>query len=267
MKIKYMFILPTVATCLAFGSTSCYGNNSGKSGHQYRGSDTQTNTQRHPSSTDSQIAASYSSNGSSYSGNSNGYGSNSSNYTNKHSNGSSYGTGTNSTSKGSGYSTSTTPAAPYTNGGNQCSTMDISVFEESDEESVYNDHGFTRGDIKNLYTYKYDPKSEQTIKGTVVKILRVQFPDNNCYLIAVLSTDRGNVLANLGPVWFADENNMVVNEGDQIDVSGSVIRTNGRYIIIAGQLKKAAQSLQLRNQSGNPQWGTAKSQKGTQGVK
>jgi hypothetical protein len=239
MKIKYI-VMPTIVTCLALGSTSCYGNNSGKSS-QLDGNNAEIAT--------------------TYSPNSNG---SSPNYTNKYSNGSTSSSALPSTnSKGSSY-TNYSNTTSYNSGGQNCSTMDFSVFEEADEEHVYNNHGFTRGDIKNLYAYKYDPKSEQTIKGTVAKILRVQFPDNNCYLIAVVNTDKGDVLTNLGPVWFIDENNLVVNEGDQIEITGSVIRTNGRYILIAGQFKKGNQSLVLRNQSGNPQWGSPKAQKGTQ---
>lgn len=153
--------------------------------------------------------------------------------------------------------------APYASSGNSCSTTDLSVFEEADEEGVYGDYGFTRGDMKNLFVSKYDSKSEQTINGNVLRILRVQFTDGNCYFIAVVQIDSGVILVNLGPVWFADENNIVINEGDAVQISGSMIRTNGRYILVGSQLKKDGQTLQLRNQTGSPQWGSPKSQKGT----
>lgn len=250
-----MFVLPTIVTCLAFGSTSCYGNSGGRNtqntetpGSETPGkeSNTSPNPNRSVNPTVSQVA---------YTGTDNSTGAS---YINKYSNGSS--------NVNNAPNPKDSTLVPYTNGGNSCSTMDLSVFEEADEENVYNNFGFTRGDIKNLYIYKYDPKSEQTVCGTIAKILRVQFPDNNCYLVAVMNTTQGNVLANLGPVWFIDENNLVVNEGDQIDVTGSVVRTNGRYIVIASQFKKNGHSLTLRNQSGNPQWGSPKSQKGTTGT-
>jgi hypothetical protein len=241
MKIKELFLLPTIVACLTAVSTSCYGNNA--MGKTTNGNGSQDSEIMQPSAptpgtkaTPPTTSNAYSNSGSSYT---NGY-SKSKNYTN-------------------GSSSS------YTNGGNSCSTMDISVFEEADEENVYSTFGFTRGDIKNLYIYKYDPRSEQLVIGNIEKILRVQFPDGNCYLVAVIKTTSGDVLANLGPVWFADENNLVINEGDQVQITGSLVRTNGRYIIIASQFKKGPQSLVLRNQSGNPQWGAPKSQKGTNG--
>lgn len=144
-----------------------------------------------------------------------------------------------------------------------CSTSDLSVFQEEDEEQMYNGSGFSRGDIRNLFTYKYDPKSEMSVSGNVTKVARVQFPDNNCYLIAVVKTDSGDYLVNLGPVWFADENNVMIMEGDTLQIKGSKMRSNGRFVILGQEVKKNGQTLVLRNMSGNPQWGTAKAQKGT----
>ncbi len=144
----------------------------------------------------------------------------------------------------------------------QCSSMDLRVFEEEDEVQTYKDYGFSRGDMKNLYTFRYDPKNELSINGHVAKVMRVRFPDENSYLIAVLKTDSGEYLLNLGPVWFADENNFEVNEGDVLDVKGSKIKTKGRFIIIASEVKKDGQTLVLRNRNGSPQWGNPQAQRG-----
>lgn len=144
----------------------------------------------------------------------------------------------------------------------ECSSMDLKVFEEDDEIQTYKDHGFSRGDMRNLYSYKYDPKTEQTFSGNIVKVMRVKFPDDNSYLLAVLKTDAGDYLVNFGPVWYADENNFEINEGDALSVRGSKIKTKGRYIIIASEAKKGGQNLVLRNRTGSPQWGNPKAQRG-----
>jgi|GEM_PF-5279051 hypothetical protein len=236
MRFKDLILLPAVVIGLTAASTSCYGGSANDRNNNDNGVGINNRQAPNPNGNGSIPTTSSTYSSSQYSGTTNTKGSTSTN--------------------GAGSSSQCAP-------GKGCSTTDLSVFEEADEENVYGDHGFTRGDIKNLYVTKYDPKSEQTINGNVQKILRVQFPDGNCYFVAVIQMDTGTILVNLGPVWFADENNMVVNEGDQVQVVGSLIRTNGRYILIASQLKKDGQSLQLRNQSGSPQWGAPKSQKGT----
>lgn len=147
--------------------------------------------------------------------------------------------------------------------GKECSSADLKIFEEDDEKDVYGTLGFSRGDIKHLYTLKYDPKNEETIKGRVLKVLRIQFPDNDCYLVAVVTTSNGDYLENLGPVWFADENNIMIKAGDTIEVKGSKFKTNGRYIIIAAEVKKDDRSMTLRSASGATQWGAPKIQRGT----
>lgn len=144
----------------------------------------------------------------------------------------------------------------------QCSAADVKIFEDDDEVQAYRDHGFSRGDMRNLFNFRYDPRTEIAVEGTVVKVMRVRLPDDHSYLLAVLKTDNGDFLTNLGPVWFADEHHVLLNDGDRIYVKGSRVRTNGRTVILASEFKKGGQSLILRNTSGNPQWGTPKIQKG-----
>ena len=232
MKFKDVFLLTTILSCLTVVSTSCYGN--GTTGKNPNGTVNGGTTYPGVPSTNGRAQVPTTSSAYSY----------------------------NNGSNVKGYAGSS-QGSVNSNPGTSCSTTDLSVFEEADEHNVYNTYGFTRGDIKNLYIFKYDPKSEQTINGNVERIMRVQFPDGNCYFIAVVKIDTGDVLVNLGPVWFADENNMVLNEGDAVQITGSLVRTNGRYILIASQLRMHEQTLLLRNQSGSPQWGTPKSQKGT----
>ena len=246
MRLKDLFLLPAVVAGLTAASTSCYG-----------GSATDSNNANLNSSAPNTTSGTINRGAPSPTGKGN--------------------VPTTSSTYSSTTTTKTTPAVPTPNNlnkgvpstsapyspGSSCSTTDLAVFEEADEEGVYGDYGFTRGDMKNLFVSKYDPKSEQTITGNVLRILRVQYTDGNCYFIAVVQIDSGVILVNLGPVWFADENNIVVNEGDAVQITGSMIRTNGRYILVGSQMKKDGQTLQLRNQSGNPQWGSPKSQKGT----
>lgn len=253
MRLKNLFLLPSVIAGLTTISTGCYGGsandtNAGGLNNDRSWSDTSTGSNRvapAPSGKGTIPTTSNTYSSSTYSSTS---------------------TITPKTTTPNDLKRPTpTTSTLYATGGNSCSTTDLAVFEEADEEGVYGDHGFTRGDMKNLFVTKYDVKSDQTINGNVLKILRVQYTDGNCYFIAVVQIDSGLILVNLGPVWFADENNIVINEGDTVQISGSLIRTNGRYILIARQLKKDGQTLQLRNQAGNAQWGSPKSQRGTNG--
>lgn len=143
-------------------------------------------------------------------------------------------------------------------------TDQINVYEQDDEKQTYTKHGFTRGDMSYLYDTKFDPSQVESVGGQVTKVMRVQYPDNDCYLIAVLHTkaNNGEMAVNLGPIWFIEENNMEINEGDDIQITGAKMRTNGRFLIIATELTKNGKTLNIRDKEGAPLWGSPKSQKG-----
>jgi len=133
--------------------------------------------------------------------------------------------------------------------------FEINVFDQNDEQALYETYGYSRGDMHHVYKYNFDTKTVETFRGTVEKVMRAKYPDGNCYVLIILRADDGDYLVNLGPVWFIDENGLVINEGDTLQVRGSKVRMNGRYIVIAGEVKKDGEVLKFRDVQGQPTWG------------
>ncbi len=44
------------------------------------------------------------------------------------------------------------------------------------------------------------------LEGKVSRVLRVKYPDGDCYLVLIVSTNTGNYLVNVGQVSYLDEN-------------------------------------------------------------
>lgn len=143
-------------------------------------------------------------------------------------------------------------------------TDSMTIYEPKDEQSLFDDHGFTRGDMSYLFNGTFDAAQVETLSGPVLQLIRVQFPDKDCYLIAVLSTqgNNGKVAVNLGPVWFGEESGLFLNEGDKIQVSGAKMRTNGRFVVIATEVTKNGYTLNIRDKEGAALWGSPKTQQG-----
>lgn len=137
-----------------------------------------------------------------------------------------------------------------------CDRFELNIFDQNDEHTLYNKYGYSRGDLHHIFKYTYDVNTVQTFRGNVNKVMRVRYPDGDCYVVVLLNTDSGDYLVNLGPVWFIDENGLVVNEGDSLQVRGSKVRMNGRYLIITSEIKKDGEILKFRDMQGTPSWGT-----------
>jgi len=100
----------------------------------------------------------------------------------------------------------------------------------------------------------YDPQSVVSVKGTVNKIERYQYGQGRYYGIHVLLNTQEEVLSvHLGPAWFI-ENKMKIELNDVLEIRGSKIVYNDTLTVIAAQIKKGDQTLQLRNEIGIPVW-------------
>jgi len=143
-------------------------------------------------------------------------------------------------------------------------TDEINVYEQDDEKAAYNQNGFTRGDLIYLYNGKYDTSQVENVTGRVEQVFRVQYPDHDTYVIALIGTraNKGKIAVNLGPVWFMEENGLAINEDDSIQLTGAKMRTNGRYVLIASEVNNDGKSLHLRDKDGSALWGSPKCQQG-----
>jgi hypothetical protein len=101
---------------------------------------------------------------------------------------------------------------------------------------------------------RYDPKSEVTINGTVDKVERLKSENTPMAGIhLIVKSENEMVQVHLGPAAFVDPK-MTFKEGDTIQVVGSKVTIGGKPVVIARQIKKGDDLLQLRDESGRPLW-------------
>ncbi|WP_262562622.1 hypothetical protein [Acaryochloris sp. CCMEE 5410] len=69
-----------------------------------------------------------------------------------------------------------------------------------------------------------------------------------------LRADEGNVEIRLGPTWYFEEQNFIVQKGDKITLTGSRVEVDNQPAVIAAAVTKADVTLKLRDQEGIPVW-------------
>jgi sporulation protein YlmC with PRC-barrel domain len=72
--------------------------------------------------------------------------------------------------------------------------------------------------------------------------------------LRVKTTDGNLVTVYAGPTSYAEQKDFFIMPGDQISITGSEAKIRSRTVILASELKKGSQTLELRDQSGKPLW-------------
>ncbi len=118
--------------------------------------------------------------------------------------------------------------------------------------NIYSQNGWGPG---SKYNRLYDVKTIETANGSVVSIDQVS-PDKNMStgVHLLLNTANGNISVHLGPSWYIDNQEIQINKGDNITVTGSKVTYNGDQVIIAKEIVKGDQVLKLRDDNGYPVW-------------
>lgn len=105
------------------------------------------------------------------------------------------------------------------------------------------------------YQRMFNPQTVETIRGQVVRVetaTPMRGMGRGVHL--VVRTDSGTIPVHLGPSWFIDNQETQIEPDDQVEITGSQITVNGRPALIASQIRKDGQVLQLRDPSGRPVW-------------
>jgi sporulation protein YlmC with PRC-barrel domain len=105
----------------------------------------------------------------------------------------------------------------------------------------------------------FNASNVKTIKGTVQTLGVFQpegaAPGISSGLRLRVKTEDGNlVTVYAGPIWYAEQQNFFLMPGDEIAVTGAETKTGPRNVIVASELRKGSQALQLRDKSGKPLW-------------
>lgn len=109
------------------------------------------------------------------------------------------------------------------------------------------------------YAKSFNPSTVKTLKGTVQSVGSFM-PEGATAgvpggLRLRVKTSDGNLMTvHAGPASYAEQKNFFVAPGDEISITGSESKIGQRSVIVASELKKDDQTLQLRDQSGKPLW-------------
>lgn len=130
-------------------------------------------------------------------------------------------------------------------------TVNCENYNEGDENAeIVPGLGFKKSDVKKD-KFKFDVANVLTVKGTVVKVIRVN-KDGKCRVFLIVKTNDGRALVKLRSHAFLEQNGVMFNEGDDIEIKGSLNKENGRIFIIAKEITKDGNTVKFRDDQGNP---------------
>jgi len=101
----------------------------------------------------------------------------------------------------------------------------------------------------------YDPKTVETLSGGVVSLDKITPAKGMSYGVHLtLKTDKETISVHLGPAWYIEKQDTKIKPGDKVEVKGSRIIYQEKPVIIAAELKKGNEVLNLRDENGLPLW-------------
>ena len=102
----------------------------------------------------------------------------------------------------------------------------------------------------------FDADSVATLTGTVERLELKSSPHfPSMYGVHLfLATDDGTVEVHLGPVWFLDNQDIQIQEGDAVTVIGADLVMDGMTGFVALQVQRGDDTLHLRDEAGRPLW-------------
>ena len=102
----------------------------------------------------------------------------------------------------------------------------------------------------------YNTATETTVTGTVQAVQQHPGQRGGTGIHLLLKTKDSTLDVHVGPSWYLDKQGITFAEGDTVEVTGSMLKTNDG--ILAKEIKKGDKTLSLRNAAGRPLWAGAK---------
>jgi hypothetical protein len=101
----------------------------------------------------------------------------------------------------------------------------------------------------------YDPDTVTTLRGTAsaVTVMPARGGRMGGTHVA-LQSDGQTMDVHLGPTWFLQSEGIDVVKGDSLEVTGSVVDSDGSTFLVARELKKGQKVVKLRDEQGIPAW-------------
>lgn len=105
------------------------------------------------------------------------------------------------------------------------------------------------------YTRLYDPNTVGTVDGEIVAVDHVApMRGMSQGVHVVVKNPKGTTDVHLGPAWYLDHQDTQLAVGDRVQVRGSKVTVDGKPAVIAAEVKKGNQMLELRDAQGLPMW-------------
>jgi len=126
---------------------------------------------------------------------------------------------------------------------------------ESFAQGGMNHKGSGGWGMGSQYGRMYDPKTVETIVGEVVRVEKIT-PTKGMSpgVHLIVKTEKETISVHLGPAWYIDNQDINIDPKDKIEIKGSRIIFEGKPAIIAAEVKKGNEILELRNENGIPVW-------------
>ncbi len=107
----------------------------------------------------------------------------------------------------------------------------------------------------NEYCLMYKPDTVVTISGEVVSIEKTVPRKGMFYGVhLIVKTDEKTVSVHLGPGWYIENQEVKINPEDKVEIIGSKVTFDEEEAIIACEVKKGDEVLELRDGNGIPAW-------------
>jgi hypothetical protein len=108
---------------------------------------------------------------------------------------------------------------------------------------------------EGTFTRMYNPRSIEVIEAEVVGVKKFVPTKGSRYGIhLIVQTESEKISVHLGPGWYIENQNIMIEPKDKIVVKGSRIIFKGNPAIIAAEVKKGNDVLKLRDENGFPAW-------------
>ena len=106
------------------------------------------------------------------------------------------------------------------------------------------------------YNRLYDTNTVETVFGEVLAIEQINPLKGMSYGVHLqLKTEKGTISVHLGPAWFIENQDMVIELKDKVEIKGSRVKDgDNKPAIIAAEVKKHGHVLKLRDEYGIPVW-------------
>jgi sporulation protein YlmC with PRC-barrel domain len=112
---------------------------------------------------------------------------------------------------------------------------------------------------EGAFSKAFNPSNVKTVTGTIQSV-GMFLPENapagtTAGLRLRVKTADGNfVTVFAGPIWYAEQKDFYLMPGDQVSITGSESKIKNRTVMVASEIKKGTETLELRDRSGKPLW-------------